>query len=72
MARHDHLDIYKSSYVFIRELMKMRHKMPKTLKYDLGEKCLDSGFNCIRKIIEANSQVDKKQTLKELSTEIDV
>lgn len=72
MARYDHLEIYKSCYVLIREVARAREKMSKSLKYDLGAQCFDSCLLCIRKVVQANGSEQKQEILKELALEIDV
>ncbi|USN48719.1 MAG: four helix bundle protein [Pseudobdellovibrionaceae bacterium] len=44
MARYQHLPVYQLSYSFVRESYRLKAKLPKLLKYDLGSDISRSGF----------------------------
>lgn len=72
IARNNHLEIYQEAYRFCREAFKLKQKMPKLLKYDLGEKIGTSALTVIRAIVIANGSKDKTKALTTMALEIDV
>ena len=71
MARFKHLEIYQSAYKFTREVYQIKTKLPKTLKFDLGEKTLNSCLKIIRGIVIANGTKDRVKVLLQISLEIE-
>ena len=71
MARNNHLGIYQEAYRFCREIFKLKQKMPKLLKYDLGEKIGHSCLIVLRNIVIANGSKDKAKALNTIALEID-
>jgi len=72
MARNNHLDIYQDTYRFCREVFRVKQKLPKILKYDLGEKMGVSSLVLIKAIVIANGSKDKTKALTTMALEIDV
>ncbi len=71
MARFKHLEIYQQSYKFTREIYRIKMKLPKTLRYDLGEKTLSSALKINRGIVVANGSKEKVKVLLQISLEIE-
>jgi hypothetical protein len=71
VARFKHLEIYQSAYKFTREVYQIKTKLPKTLKFDLGEKTLNSSLKIIRGLVIANGTKDKVKVLLQISLEIE-
>ncbi len=71
MARFKHLEIYQSAYKFTREVYQIKTKLPKNLKFDLGEKMLNSSLKIIRGLVIANGTKDKVKVLLQISLEIE-
>ena len=71
MARYSHLEIYQASYRLHLNLYRARLNLPKTLKYDLGEKATGTTLNILRYIVVANGSTDKLKYLHLLSLEIE-
>lgn len=71
MARYQHLDIYKDTYRFVLELFRLKQKMAKNFKYDLGESSSKSALRVLRGIVLANGVKDKKKILQSVSLEIE-
>lgn len=71
MARFKHLEIYQSAYKFTREVYQIKTKLPKNLKFDLGEKTLNSCLKIIRGLVIANGTKDRLKVLIQISLEIE-
>ncbi|MFH1263154.1 MAG: four helix bundle protein [Pseudomonadota bacterium] len=71
MARYQHLPLYQFCYALTRELYRLRIKLPKTLKHDLGSTLCSSALHCLKLIIVANGQPDKEPALRSLRLEIE-
>ncbi len=71
MARFKHLEIYQSAYKFTREVYQIKTKLPKNLKFDLGEKTLNSCLKIIRGLVIANGTKDRLKVLLQISLEIE-
>ncbi len=69
MARYSHLPLYKLTYVLTREIFKLQQKMPKTLKYTLGQMMFESSLRCVKGIIVANGSKNKLKPLQEVLLE---
>ena len=69
MARFKHLEIYQSAYKFTREVYQIKTKLPKNLKFDLGEKTLNSCLKIIRGLVIANGTKDRLKVLLQISLE---
>ena len=72
MQRASELEIYKTAYVLTREIHKVRTKMPRSLKYDVGEEMMKSSLTVIRLIIQSSRESSKDTFLKELLTECEI
>lgn len=71
VARFKHLEIYQSAYKFTREVYQIKTKLPKNLKFDLGEKTLNSCLKIIRGLVIANGTKDRVKVLLQISLEIE-
>jgi hypothetical protein len=71
VARFKHLEIYQSAYKFTREVYQIKTKLPKNLKFDLGEKTLNSCLKIIRGVVIANGTKDRVKVLLQISLEIE-
>jgi len=71
VARFKHLEIYQSAYKFTREVYQIKTKLPKTLKFDLGEKISNSCLKVIRGVVVANGTKDRVKVLLQISLEIE-
>ncbi len=72
MKRASELEIYKMSYLLTREIHKIKSKMPRNLKYDIGEELMKSAMLVLRYIIQASRETDKRNLLKDLLTECEL
>lgn len=70
MARFKHLEIYQSSYKLNSEIFRIKQKLPKTLRYNLGEMTFKSSLRLMRGIVIANGSRDKIKILQQLALEI--
>lgn len=71
MARFKHLEIYQSAYKFTREVYRIKLKLPKTLKFDLGERTLNSCIKIVRGVVIANGTKERIKILLQISLEIE-
>ena len=72
MARTQHLPLYVSTYVFVREIYRIRIKLPKILKFDLGQEAFQSSIKIIKCVVLANQARDKEPHINRLLLEIEV
>lgn len=73
MTKTNELEIYKTAYVLTREMHRIRIKMPKALKYDIGQEMMQSGLSVIRGIILASRAGEEKvKSIRDFLTEVEV
>jgi len=72
MARYQHLPLYQETYAFLREIYRMKQKLPKDLKHDLGSTTFQAVVRCIRFIVFANGSKLKQKPLQSLLLEIEM
>lgn len=72
MARFKHLEIYQQAYKLCREFHRVKIKLPKNLKYNLGDDVSKSALKIIKGIVIANGSSDKLKALQVISLEIEV
>ena len=72
MARYQHLPLYQEVYSLLREIHKIRVKLPKDLKHELGVLIFQAALRCIRCIVFANGVKAKQKPLQELLLEIEM
>ncbi len=72
MARYKHLEIYQQGYRLSKEIYRVKKKLPKATKYDLGEMAMSSSIKILRGIIVANGSKDKLKFIQIVSLEIEV
>ena len=63
MEKIQHLPIYATAYVFVREIYRIKLKLPRALKYDLGKVEFESALKILKCIILANRSQDKQSHL---------
>ncbi len=71
VARYQHLPLYQSCFGLTREIYRLRLKLPKLLKHDLGRMAFESALSCLRFVIVANGEAKKEPTLRSLALEIE-
>ena len=71
MARTQHLPLYVSSYVFVREIYRVRINLPKVLKFDLGQETFQSAIKIVKCVVLANQARDKAPHIHRLLLEIE-
>lgn len=71
MARYDHLHVYHDMYRFIREFYRIKIKLPKFVKHDIGQMASLSSLRCIKGIVVANGSALKTKPLGEILIEIE-
>jgi hypothetical protein len=72
MSRTQHLPLYSAAYIFTREIYRARIKLPKTLKFDLGQEAFQSAIKILKCIVIANQARDKDPHVSRLLLEIEV
>jgi hypothetical protein len=71
MARYDHLTVYHDMYRFIKEFYRVKAKLPRYIKNDLGQMVSLSSLRCVKGIVVANGSLLKTKTLSEIIIEIE-
>lgn len=71
MARFQHLEVYHDMYRFVRELYKIKLKLPQALKHDLGQSACTSALRILKGITVANGSVNKSRTLNTVLLEVE-
>jgi predicted nucleotidyltransferase len=65
------LEIYRSAYRLAKEMQKIRSKMPRSVKHDLGQQAFSSCLNVLREIAKARRNSDEKKIQALLNIEIE-
>jgi hypothetical protein len=72
VARYQHLSVYQALYSLSLQTYRLKLKLPKSLKHDLGQIFFESAIRCVRGVILANGSANKvrplQQTLLEFET----
>jgi hypothetical protein len=71
MAQAQHLPLYNSAYVFVREIYRIKIRLPKTLRHDLGQQTSESALNLVKYIVLANQSQLKETHISEILLEIE-
>jgi hypothetical protein len=72
MPYGNHIPIYSSAYQFTKELYRIKLKLPKSLKYDLGKDACDSSLKILKCIVVANTVQEKGIHISRLLLAIEV
>lgn len=72
MARAQHLPLYLSAYQFSKAIYRIKLKLPKVLKHDLGQEAFSSALKILKCIVLANRAQDKSRHLSRLLLESEV
>ena len=71
MARYQHLSVYQALYSLCLQIYKLKLKLPKTLKHDLGQTFFEGSVRCLRGVILANGSVSKIRPLQQVLLEFE-
>ena len=72
MARYQHLPLYQLTFALVREIYRLKLKLPNALKHDLGSMLFASSLRCIRCVVLANGSEKKSRYLQEYLLEIEM
>ena len=72
MSRFKHLEIFQKAYKLNHEIFRIKSKLPRALKYDLGVVVFKSSLRLIRGIMIANGSPDKLKILRQIALEIEL
>jgi hypothetical protein len=72
MARTQDLPLYGAAYVFAREIYKIRVKLPKSLKHDLGQEIFYAAIRILKNVALANRTHEKSKYIEGLLLECEV
>jgi hypothetical protein len=61
VARTQHLPLDSATFVFVRDVYKIRIKLPKLLKHDLGQETFESAIKILKCVVVANRARDKSR-----------
>lgn len=70
--RTQNLPLYTSAFILAREIYRIKVKLPKTLKYDLGQEAFQSTIKVLKCVVIANRAHDKARHITRLLLEIEV
>ncbi len=65
------IPIYVSTYSYVKEVFKIKVRLPKILKYDLGQELFESSYKILKCIALANKAVEKTRYIERLIFEIE-
>ena len=68
MSRHQ-LQLYQASYQYAKEIYRIKLKLPKSLKYDLGQESFSSSLNVVKCVALASRSKDKGRLILRLLAE---
>src|SRR3989338_5609458 len=66
MARYQHLSVYQSLYALSLHVYRLKLKLPKFLKHDLGEVFFETTIRLLRGVVLANGSVYKVRPLEQV------
>jgi hypothetical protein len=72
MTRTRHLPLYAATYSFAKDVYRIKIKLPKVLKFDLGQEVFSSAIKMLKCVVVANASKEKTQMLSRLLIQIDV
>ena len=72
MARVQHLPLYTAAYSYVREVYRVKEKLPKLLRYDLGQEGFASSFRILKQVVLANKALEKGSFISSLLLETEV
>ena len=72
MAQSRHLPLYAAAYAFTKEIYRLKTKLPKALKHELGQEAFHSAIKTLKCIVVANRAKDKTLHIERLQLEIEV
>ena len=72
MVRSRHLPLYSASFSYIKEIYRVRIRLPKVLKHDLGHEVFHSAIRILKRIVIANGTKDKIFAISEILMEIEL
>jgi len=72
VARTQHLPLYSAAFVFVREIYKIRVKLPRLLKHDLGQEVFQSAIKILKCVVLANRAREKSRHITRLLLETEV
>lgn len=70
--RYDHLSIFQATYILTLDVYKATGNFKKEYKYTLGEKLKLLSDDLLDLIILANSQKDKRETIRRLDHALEI
>ena len=72
MAQVRNLPLYSSVYVLVRETYRLKTKLPKSLKHEVGSELFASAIKILKCVVLANRSEDKGRFLSRLVLELEV
>ena len=69
MARYQHLPVYQALYTISLQTYRLKLKLPKSLKHDLGQIFFESSVRCLRGVVVANGSANKIRPLQQVLLE---
>ncbi|MBY0471377.1 four helix bundle protein [bacterium] len=71
MARYQHLPVYQALYSLNLKIYRLKLKLPKSLKHDLGQLFFETSVRCLRGVVLANGSANKVPALQRVLLEFE-
>ena len=71
MTSNQHLPLYQASFQFSKEIYRVKTKLPKLMKYDLGQESFASALKIVKCVALANRVQDKSRLITRLLAEVE-
>jgi len=72
VTRTRHLPLYSTIFSFAKDVYRLKMKLPKSLKHDLGQDVFSSSIKMLKLVVSANASTEKAAILSNLLIEIEV
>jgi hypothetical protein len=71
VARYQHLPVYQALHALSLQTYRLKIKLPKHLKHDLGQIFFEASIRCLRGVILANGSANKVRPLQQVLLEFE-
>ena len=71
MIRTQQLPLYTQTYSFVREMYRIKIKLPKFLKHDLGQMSVEAALGILKGIVLANKSRVKEEYISQILLQIE-
>lgn len=72
MTKTREIPVYNNAYSYVREIYRIKIKLPKFIKHDLGQEMTLSAIKILEQIVTANRAHDKSKYLENATLQIEL